>query len=66
MYEIQTEEVYEDFSKDKEMFSFSAYSAKSKYYDDSKKIIVGKMNDETDIVTIEEYVGLKSNVFVRR
>ena len=29
MYEIKTEDVYEDFSKDKEMSDFSYYSAKS-------------------------------------
>ena len=40
MYEIKTEDVYEDFSKDKEM------SAKSKYYDDSNKLVVGKIKDE--------------------
>ena len=35
MYEIKTENVYEeDFSKDKEIFDFSNFSAKSKYYDD--------------------------------
>ena len=34
MYEIKTENVYEDFSKDNEMFDFSIYSAKSKYDDD--------------------------------
>ena len=32
MYEIKTEYVYEDFSKDKEMFAFSHCSSKSKYY----------------------------------
>ena len=34
MYEIKTEDVYEDFSKDKDMLDFSNYIAKSKYYDD--------------------------------
>ena len=34
MYEIKTEDVYKDFSKDKEMFDFSDYIAKSKYCDD--------------------------------
>ena len=33
MYEIKTEDVYEDFSKDKEMLHISNYSAQSKYYD---------------------------------
>ena len=28
MYEIKTENVYEDFSRDKEMFDFSNYSSK--------------------------------------
>ena len=47
MYEIITEDVYEDFSKDKEMFDFSNYSVKSKYYDDSNTLVAGRMKDET-------------------
>ena len=31
MYEIRTEEIYENFSNDKEVFDFSNYSTKSKY-----------------------------------
>ena len=33
MYEIKTEDVYEYFSEDKEIFDFSNYYAESKYYD---------------------------------
>ena len=33
MYEIKTEDICENFSSDKEMFGFSNYSNKSKYYD---------------------------------
>ena len=47
MYEIKTEDFYEDFSKDEEMFDLSNYSAKSEYYDHSNKLAVGKMKDET-------------------
>ena len=36
MYAIKTEDVYEDFKNDKEMFGFINYSTKSKYYDNSK------------------------------
>ena len=43
MCEIKTEDVFEDFSKDKEIFDFNNYSAKSKYYDDSNKLVVDKM-----------------------
>ena len=33
MYQIKTDDVYEDFNKDKQMFHFSDYSVKSKYYE---------------------------------
>ena len=57
MYEIKTEDVYKDFSSDKEMFDFSNYSTKSKYYDNSKKLVVGKMDNETAGVAIKECVA---------
>ena len=63
MYEIKTEDVYEDFSKDKEMFDFSNYSTKSKYYDNSNKLVVGKMKDETAGIKLEEFVGLKPKIY---
>ena len=59
MYEIETEDVYKDFNSDKEMFDFSNYSTKSKYYDDSNKLVIGKLKDETGSVGIEEFVELK-------
>ena len=33
VYEIKTEDAYEDFNNDKKIFDFSNYSSKSKYYD---------------------------------
>ena len=44
-YEIKTEDIYEDFSNNKEMFDLSNYSTNSKYYDNKKKIVVGKMKE---------------------
>ena len=41
------------------MFYFSNYSTKSKYYNNSNKLVIGKMKDETGGVVIEEFVGLK-------
>ena len=58
IYEIKTEDVYEDFSKNKEMFDFSYYSLKSKYYDVSNKLLVGKMKDGAGDAAIEKFVGL--------
>ena len=63
MYEIKTEDVFEGFSNDKEMFDFSNYSAKSKYYDNSNKLLVGKMKDETAGVVIEKFVRLKPKMY---
>ena len=47
MHEMKIETVYEDFSSDKKMFDFSSYSTKSKNYNDSNKLVIGKMKDET-------------------
>ena len=62
MYEIKTEDVFEDFRKDKEMFDFSNYSAESKLYDDSNKLVVGETGEASDS-TIKKFVGLKSNMY---
>ena len=53
VYDIKAKDVYEDVSKDKEMFDFSNYSPKSKYFDDSNKLVASKMKDELSGVTIK-------------
>ena len=58
MFEITSEDVYEDLNKDKEMFDFSNYSAKPKYFDDSNKL-VGKMKDKAGGVAIKEFHRLE-------
>ena len=63
MHEIKTVDVYEDFSSDKEMFDFSNYLTKFKYYDNSNKLAIGKMKDETRGVVIKEFVLLKPNMY---
>ena len=62
MYEIEIENVYEDLSKDKEMFDFSNYLPKWKYYDDSNKLVIDKMKDETGGVAVKAFVGLKPKI----
>ena len=45
------------------MFNSSNYLTNSKYYDNnSNKLVIGKMKDETGGVAIEEDVGLKSKM----
>ena len=57
------QDVYQDFSIDKEMFDLSNYSTKSKY-DNSNKLVVGKMKDETAGVVIEHFVNLKPKMYL--
>ena len=51
------------FSSDREKFSFSKYSTKSKYYDNLNKLIIGKIEDQTEGVEIEEFVGLRPKIY---
>ena len=63
MYEIETEDAYEDFSSNKEMFDFRNYSTNSKYNDGSNKLVIGKMKDKTTGAAIEEFVRLRPKMY---
>ena len=52
-----------DDSNDKKMFDFSNYLTKSKYYNNSNKLVVAKMKDETAGAAIEEFFGLNSKMY---
>ena len=45
-YEIKTEDVYEDFYKNKHLFDFSYYSLNSKFFDPANKKVIGKIKDD--------------------
>ena len=45
------------------MLDFSNYSATSKYYENSNKLVIGKMKDEIAAVAIEEIVGLRPKMY---
>ena len=53
LYEIKTEDVYEDFSSNKEIFDFSNYFTKSKYHDDSNKLVIGIMKHEQLVLQLK-------------
>ena len=63
MYEIKTEDVYEDFGDGKEIYDFINYWTRSNYYHNSKKLVVGKMKDETAGVAIEEFLGFNPKMY---
>ena len=64
MYKTKTEDVYEEFSGDKEMSDFSNHSNKLKYYDNSNQIVIAKMKDETAGVAMKGLVGLKPKMYL--
>ena len=63
VYEIKTEDVYDDFYKDKNMFDFSNYPLHSKFFDPVYKRVIGKMKNEFKGRIISEFVGLSSKMY---
>ena len=58
-YEIKTEDIYEDFFKDKHLYDFSNYPEDAMFYDHSNMNGIGKIKDESDRKINIEFVGLK-------
>ena len=46
------------------MFDLSNYSTKSKYYNDSNKLVADKMKHETNGVAVTEFVELKTKMTI--
>ena len=63
VYEIKTEDVYEDFYQDKNLFDFSDYPLNSKFFDPANKKVIGKIKDEFKGKIINGFIGLKSKMY---
>ena len=57
-YEIEAEDVYQDFWYDKDKFDNSDYPENSPYYDMSNKKVIGKFKDKAAGTPILEFIGL--------
>ena len=62
-YQIQTDNLYEDFYADKHLFDFSGYEKESPFYNDENKKVIGKMKEELNEEIIEEFVGLRTKIY---
>jgi hypothetical protein len=62
-YAISTEDVYQDMIKDKHIFDTSEYDPEHPLYSTENKKVLGKMKDETHVIPIQEFVGLKSKMY---
>ena len=62
-YEIEADDVYQDFWNDKDKFDNSDYPENSPYYCNNNKKIIGKFKDEACGILIVEFVCLKSKMY---
>jgi len=62
-YEIEAEDVYQDFWNDKNKFDNSNYPESSPYFDKTNKKVIIKFKDEAAGVPIYEFVGLRSKMY---
>ena len=62
-YEIEAEDVYQDFWNDKNRFDSSDYPENSPYFDKTNKKVIGKFKDEAAGIPITEFVGLRSKMY---
>ena len=62
-YQIETDDVYEGMSKNKELFDKCDYPKESPFYFDNNKTVVGKMKDECGGKVITEFVGLRFKMY---
>ena len=62
-YEVEAEDVYEDFWNDEDKFEFSDYNENSQLYDKTNKKVIGKFKDEACCIPIKEIIGLRSKMY---
>ena len=62
-YEIEADDIYQDFFNDKDKFDNSDYPESSPYFDKTNKKVIGKFKDEASGVPICEFVGLRSKMY---
>ena len=63
LYEIKTNNVYNDFKYFEEFLDLSNYDKSHKLYNDSNKKKLGYIKDEGAGQIIEEFIGLKSKLY---
>ena len=57
LHKIKTKNAYDDFSNKKEMLDFINYSTKSKHHDNSSKLVIRKIKDETGAFQLKNLLG---------
>ena len=63
VHEIKTEDVYENFYEDKNLFDFSDYPLDSKFFDPVNKKVISKMKGELKGKIINGFIEFKSKMY---
>ena len=63
VYEIKTDNVYEDFYEDKNLFDLSDYLQDSKFFDPVNKKVIGKRKEKFKGKIISRFVGLQLKTY---
>jgi hypothetical protein len=63
VYQIKTDDFYEDMKGMKEHYDMSEYSKDSGLYDGENKKVIGKFKDESPDEVIESFVGIRSKCY---
>ena len=62
IYEVKSEDFYEEVFKHKHLFDFRNYPEDSKFFDETNKKVICKMKDAFEGKIVDEFVGLKSKM----
>ena len=64
VYEIETEDLYEDMKRNIDLFDTSDYPVGNRYnIPQVNKKVIGKFKDETNGIIINEFVGIRSKMY---
>ena len=62
-YEIETQDIYEELWQDRNLFDNSDYPKDSKFFDSTKKKVIGKFKDEAAGMPIVQFIGFGSKMY---
>ena len=60
---VETDDIYKDMFKDKNLYDFSEYPKDHPNYDITNKKVLGKFKDEMKSLIITEFIGLKPKMY---
>ena len=63
IYEIESEDVYQDFWKNKDKLDYNEYNKNSQYFEKTNKKVIEKFFDEACGIPMVEFIGIRSKMY---